>query len=255
MAFNYFTFDGRSLEEFGFVISKMPDYEVANRKQSFNYSNDLTETELVDGGYYENVKISYIIKSLPTRVHCSNRELVQKLVDWLMPNTTYHSLSDSFTPNAYTKAVCTGVTKVQNLSKGIVSATVSFSRQPFWYIDNSIEIVDGANSTKYYFENPTKFSSKPLVIVRANLNSNTLRIDINEANLEIPPNYLDEEVEIIFDTQTGNISMGGENINYRIVNFDYTPTFSVGTNTVLIRRVGSAGTIPYIKIDPRWKQL
>ena len=79
MSFNYFTFNGQRLEDFGFIVKKKPQYFIAEKDYTSEEIAGKDGNIIAYNGRYKNRTATYTIMSLPTRVHCSNRELVNKL--------------------------------------------------------------------------------------------------------------------------------------------------------------------------------
>ena len=96
MSFNYFTFNGQRLEDFGFIIKKKPQYIIAEKDYTSEEIAGKDGNIIAYNGRYKNRTAMYTIMSLPTRVHCSNRELVNKLNYWLNAATGYCKFTDTF---------------------------------------------------------------------------------------------------------------------------------------------------------------
>ena len=142
---------------------------------------------------------------------------------------------------------------------GVVEAEVTFDMEPFWYIDNDIEVNNSPSGREFVLQNPTGFLSYPKITVRANLNATKLDFSFtdNSSNVQsfsIPasPNFGD--VEIVYDSKTGDVTIDGQPYNYLILNFNRPPVFSIGQNKITISYYHQH-TIPYILIEPRWRVL
>ena len=288
MSFNYFTFNGQRLEDLGFIIKKKPQYIIAEKDYTSEEiaGKDYTSEEIAgkDGniiaynGRYKNRTATYTIMSLPTRVHCSNRELVNKLNYWLNATTEYCKFTDTFNQGLYTEAFCSKVANVQDHMDGVIEAEVTFDMEPFWYIDSDIEVNNSPNGTEefvlqnptgflsypkitveFVLQNPTGFLSYPKITVRVNLNANKLDFSFTDNNsnvqsFSIPPSPRFGDVEVVYDAKTGDVTIDGQPHNDLILNFNRPPVFSIGQNEITISHYHEH-TIPYILIEPRWRML
>ena len=262
MSFNYFTFNGQRLEDFGFIVKKKPQYFIAEKDYTSEEISGKDGNIIAYNGRYKNRTATYTIMSLPTRVHCSNRELVNKLNYWLNTATGYCKFTDTFNQGLYTEAFCSKVANVQNHMEGVVEAEVTFDMKPFWYIDNDIEVNNSPSGREFVLQNPTGFVSYPRITVRANLNQHKLDFSFTDNNsnvqtFSVPRSQTLEDriVEVVYDSETGDVTIEGQPYNYLISNFNRPPAFSIGRNTVTILHYHEAIPIPYILIEPRWRML
>ena len=260
MSFNYFTFNGQRLEDFGFIVKKKPQYFIAEKDYTSEEIAGKDGNIIAYNGRYKNRTATYTIISLPTRVHCSNRELVNKLNYWLNAATEYCKFTDTFNQGLYTEAFCSKVANVQNHMDGVVEAEVTFDMEPFWYIDSDIEVNNSPNGTeKFVLQNPTGFLSYPKITVRVNLNANKLDFSFTDNNsnvqsFSIPPSPNFGDAEVVYDSKTGDVTIDGQPYNHLILNFNRPPVFSIGQNEITISHY-HGHTIPYILIEPRWRML
>lgn len=260
MSFNYFTFNGQRLEDFGFIIKKKPQYVIAEKDYTSEEIAGKDGNIIAYNGRYKNRTATYTIMSLPTRVHCSNRELVDKLNYWLNAATGYCKFTDTFNQGLYTEAFCSKVSNVQDHMNGVVEAEVTFDMEPFWYIDSDIEVNNSPNGTEeFVLQNPTGFVSYPKITVRVNLNAYGLDFSFTDNNsnvqsFSIPPSPNFGDVEVVYDSKTGDVTIDGQPHNHLILNFNRPPVFSIGQNEITIGHY-LRHTIPYILIEPRWRTL
>ena len=233
MSFNYFTFNGQRLEDFGFIIKKKPQYIIAEKDYTSEEIAGKDGNIIAYNGRYKNRTATYTIMSLPNRVHCSNRELVNKLNYWLNATTEYCKFTDTFNQGLYTEAFCSKVANVQDHMDGVVEAEVTFDMEPFWYIDSDIEVNNSPNGTEeFVLQNPTGFSSYPKITVRVNLNANKLDFSFTDNNsnvqsFSIPPSPNFGDVEVVYDSKTGDVTIDGQPHNHLILNFNRPPVFSI----------------------------
>jgi phage-related protein len=155
----------------------------------------------------------------------------------------------------YTEAYCAKLSNVKDLMEGVIEADVTFELKPFWYFDTAIEVFDAPTHDNYILQNPTDYVSYPRIKVQAFLNDATLGIIINSKNITIPVMSGANAQEVIYDSESGDVIVNGNNFNYLINNYDYPPNFGKGQNTVRFNNATASGILPYVLIEPRWKLL
>jgi len=255
MAFNYFTFNGQSLKDFGFIIKKTPDYPVAEKDATSEEIQGKDGNEIVFNNRYKNRVVTYSIISLPTRVNCSNRELVNRLNYWLNSQKGYCKFTDTLNEGLYTEAYCQKISNVKDQMKGVVEAEITFELQPFWYISNNIEVINAENNKEYILNNPTGLPSYPRITVKVLIAHKTLDFVINGTSIHVPSTLEGSTPNVVvYDSESGDVSVDGQDINYLIDNFNSPPHFGDGENTVIINCSNLFGNpIPYVLIEPRWR--
>ena len=254
MAFNYFTFNGQNLKDFGFIIKKTPDYPVAEKDATSEEIQGKDGNEIVFNNRYKNRVVTYNIISLPTRVNCSNRELVNRLNYWLNTQKGYCKFTDTLNEGLYTEAYCQKIANVKDQMNGVVEAEITFELQPFWYISNNIEVINATNDKEYILNNPTGLPSYPRITIKAAMYHHGLSLTINNKTRIIPSGF-GGTPEVVYDSESGDITVDGASINNRITNFDYPPHFNIGENKLRINHINAGDTIPYVLIEPRWRVL
>lgn len=254
MEFNYFTFNGQSLKDFGFIIKKTPDYPVAEKDYTSEEIQGKDGNEIVFNNRYKNRVVTYNIISLPTRVTCSNRELVNRLNYWLNSQKGYCKFTDTLNEGLYTEAYCQKISNVKDQMKGVVEAEITFEFKPFWYISNNIEAFNATNGKEYVFNNPTGLPSYPRITIKAAMYHYGLLFVINGTAFGIPSGFAGTP-EVIYDSESGDITVDGTSVNNRVNNFNYPPHFNAGENTLRIHHQLAGDTIPYVLIEPRWRIL
>lgn len=255
MAFNYFTFNGQSLKDFGFIIKKTPDYPVAEKDSTSEEIQGKDGNEIVFNNRYKNRTVTYNIISLPTRVNCSNRELVNRLNYWLNSQKGYCKFTDTLNEGLYTEAYCQKISNVKDQMKGVVEAEITFELQPFWYISNSIEVINATNNKEYILNNPTGLPSYPKITAKVLIAHRSLDFVINGTSIHVPSTLEGSTPNVVvYDSESGDVSVDGQDINHLIANFNSPPHFGDGENTVIINISELHGNpIPYILIEPRWR--
>lgn len=261
MAFNYFSFNGRSLEDLGFIIKKKPEYMVAEKDYSSEEIPGKNGNVIAYHNRFKNRSSTYTIMSLPTRVRCSNRDLVTKLNLWLSSPEGYCRFTDSFNKGLYTEAFCSKISNVQDHMDGVIEAEVTFDVKPFWYIDNDIEVINATNGKEYILQNPTGYISYPRIVVRTSLSQHELAFTFTDSknnvkSFSVPYGraFAYQSNEVVYDSETGDVLIDDTPYNEYISNFDYPPHFSTGENKVMISQYHER-TISYVAIEPRWRIL
>lgn len=190
-------------------------------------------TLTIDGGRYENVKLSYT---------CFLRERYDQAIEaaraFFLSEVGYKRLEDTAHPDEYRMAkVKSGleVTPSQMREQGYF--TVTFDAMPQRWLKNG-ELKITATGAMTLF-NPTKYPSKPMLRVYG-----TGTVGVGDATLTVggTQSYVDIDCERM-DAYTGSTNMNG----YVSGTF---PVIEPGANGVTI-----SGSVTSVEITPRWYVL
>ena len=160
-----FSFGGHSLLSFGGRVLQAPVHTVAKRNitriKIFGQSGD----EIVDNGSYDNVDFSLQIGFFVHKTAYTAQQLARAVIDWLAPlQDGYHEYSDSLNSGYFTWACLTNFEQVAREMRTLLTATLKFTRVPFWYSDSGKTARTFINQT--LFENPENYPSEPVDTIR-----------------------------------------------------------------------------------------
>lgn len=238
---SYFLFAGEHSETYRLRLESPPRYTTAQRRittQSVPGRNGLV---VYDEGAYDNVDgtfdVYYNAKSTNTMIAGMD------LAAWLLRPTGYQRLEDSYNPDVYRLAVCTGPLDVENHLQKYGKATLTFNCMPQRFFkagETALSISNGAVLTNPWM------SAKPTVYITGSgegvFSCNDYQVTISD----IP------ESGITLDCETEDAYQGEDNLNSLIsaVSNEGFPCLDHGKT-----KIAWSGGITAVKIMPRWWAL
>ena len=143
-----FSFNGVSLSSLGGRITEAPFHTVASRDveqvKLYGQSGD----EVIDNQSYNNVPFTVKIAFITY---------------WLAPlQGAYYSYTDSWNPGYFTKARLTNFDEVKRELRTLLTATLKFSRVPFWYSNSGTVAITTTNG-RLTLTNPEAYAAEPVI--------------------------------------------------------------------------------------------
>ena len=182
-----FTYNGVTLSSFGGRILQKPSHTVARRNidrvKIYGQSGD----EIIDNESYDNVDFSLKVCFLPHLTAYSAQELSQRVINWLAPlQNSYYIYRDTYNPGYFTKAVLTNFDEVVRELLTLLTATLKFTRVPFWY--ESGGAVPVAFTDQGTFVNPEIYSAEPIfdLVYTGDLINITLHLLVGNKAIDVP---------------------------------------------------------------------
>ena len=159
-----FSFDGVSLSSFAGRILQAPVHTVASRNitrvKIYGQSGD----EIIDNGSYDNVDFSLKIGFLPHLTQYTAQELARAVIDWLAPRQNgYYVYRDTLNTGYFTRACLTNFSEIKRELRTYLTATLKFTRVPFWYSDVGAQPVSQSAAGYVDLRNPEQYASEPIV--------------------------------------------------------------------------------------------
>lgn len=252
-------YNGISLSSFGFCIADKPKYSIAKRNFETTEVVGRNGVILSDKGAYSAVELSYKINSIPYKVPCTDsNNLVRQLAEWLTVwDGDFKILRDTYNEGCFSKAICTGIETLTEITNKCLSTTIKFVRQPFLYSDEgqvkSIHTTSDDLGVYFSIYNPENYNSLPYIKVYGN---GGVCVDINGKTFNILKGFR-EYIEI--DSESQNAFKGTSNYN-SYVDCDYMPELLPGKNTIKIYGILDSasqvtGKCTAVEIVPRWRRL
>ena len=157
-----FTFNGISLRSLGGRITEAPFHTVASRDvdqvKIYGQSGD----EVIDNKSYNNVPFSVKIAFITYKTAMTANDIARAVIDWLAPlQGAYYTYTDTWNPGYFTKARLTNFDEVKRELRTLLTATLKFSRVPFWY--SNIGTRGITFSDQGLFVNPEIYPSEPVL--------------------------------------------------------------------------------------------
>ena len=245
---NYINYNGQDSRNFGLLVSAKDSYNQPERDVEYISVPGRNGDLVFDNGRYKNINISYsftlVAETLNSRLENPNYGLQYAIKDinkWLISDGNYHKLYDSYNPDYYRFAECSGGISHDVQNPNFAKFSVTFNCKPYRYRtdgDNVITVMPG--NTIY---NPEAFDSTPYLKIYAS-SGGTVSFSLNGVSVSIQ--NVTDYVEMDCDIQ--NVYKGSANKNS-----DFTggfPMLKSGNNGF-----GSLTNITKIDIIPRWRAL
>lgn len=159
-----FSYGGRDLLQFGGRITQKPVHTVARRNVTRVKIYGKSGDEVIDNGSYDNVDFSVKVCFLPHLMGRRADELARAVIDWLAPlQGGYHEYRDTLNNGYFTQAVLTNFAQIERELRTLMTATLKFTRVPFWYSDSGTVPVAFLNrGVDNILINPEAYPSEPV---------------------------------------------------------------------------------------------
>ena len=158
-----FTFNGVSLSSLSGRITEAPFHTVASRDveqvKIYGQSGD----EVIDNKSYNNVPFSVKIAFLPYKTAQTANDIARAVIDWLAPlQGAYYTYTDSWNDGYFTKARLTNFDEVKRELRTLLTATLKFSREPYWYSYRGAVAITTTNG-RLTLTNPEAYAAEPVI--------------------------------------------------------------------------------------------
>ena len=172
-----FSFNGISLRSLGGRITEAPFHTVASRDvdqvKIYGQSGD----EVIDNKSYNNVPFTVKIAFITYKTAMTANDIAQAVIDWLAPlQGAYYTYTDSWNEGYFTKARLTNFDEVKRELRTLLTATLKFSRVPFWY--SNIGTRGITFSDQGLFVNPEIYPSEPVLNLTYTGSGTTMPVQI-----------------------------------------------------------------------------
>lgn len=254
-----FKFNGKWLSQFGGLLKGKSTFEIAKKNFELIKIAGKSGQSFIDYGNYDNVEFKREIVVADNLSPLNERKNVEAILNWLAYADGYCEFRDTLHNGFFTKAVLTNFDEiVEEFNNKIHSATLKFSRLPFWYSDiGEKEVVFTGDQIQNGIElhNPFLLNSTPNIEIEWLENSGQPRktaIEINGVSSSInrPDNVVSATLD--FENLTSTVSVASE-ITPVYFNFSAFDGLAFGKNTIKISETNSK--IASVKIKPRWRKL
>lgn len=236
------TFDGTSLSSFKTVVSGERTFGAPERDVETFYVPGRNGDLIVDNGAYKNRRLVY-----PAFIYKNTAENVNGLRNFLLLHSSnYYKLSDSYDADHFYMARYSGDVEFEmhNLNRS-AHTNLTFDCKPQRFLNSGDEYLSfhQMHGDISYFNNPTQFTTKPLILL-TNVTAGT-KLHINHKEIVIleaaPTLYIDCESQKAYYNILDRDSW---------IQCDDFPELILGEN-----QVSFTGGIQLLRIKPRWWEL
>lgn len=234
---NYLVFNGISSEQLGLEVEQIPNANRPARKFDRYSVPGRNGDIIIMQDAWDNVEQSYEIWwGREPGDAVDGGEMIAK---WLFGDSGYQTLTDSYDPKHYRKAVFTGPFDVENTLLRYGRATITFDCGPRRFYLSGMTAVEFTASGDIL--NPSAFTAKPIITVHGSGNGT---VEIGGNTLAIAGIYdgmtLDCERQ---DAYAGNVNLNN------LISGSF-PAIPGGMQTITI-----TGGITSIEVVPNWWTL
>ena len=254
-----FTFNGQSLLSLGGRIVQPPVHTVARRSTERVKLYGRSGDEIIDNESYDNVDFSLKIALLPHLTQRTAHDLAYAVIDWLAPlQNGYYVYTDTCNPGYFTKAVLTNIDEIRRDLRTLLTATLKFSRVPFWYSNSGTEpaTAEGGFLT---LVNPELYAAEPVITARyTGSTSNNLKYYIWVDDVQLPEAFVLGGITPVFyldgvRRQHYTVDSGQKRYLSSVLPPDIPPA---GTVSYKARLEGkSFGADNVLTVTPNWRRL
>lgn len=225
------TFNGVSSDSLGLIVEYSPTYNIPSRKMSAFEVAGRNGDILYQQNAFQNVVQPY---DCYIQGNGNLSTAIQNVIAWLISNTGYLRLEDSYTANQYRLAYCNNAAEVANALNKMGRCTIEFSCKPQRFLtsgESATAITSGDTLT-----NSTAYDAKPLIYVNT---AQEGTIEIGGVSITCSAG------EYYIDCDTQNAYFGTTNMNSYISASEF-PVLSSGSNTITLTDIDTC------TITPRW---
>lgn len=245
-----FSFNGRSLLDFGAVMRQRPTYNIAVRDINLSALPYRSGDEINDSGRYKNISFSIPIRTIPPLCALEPSEFSRTLSDWLIPGNgnTYRIYRDTYNLGFYRKAVITDIDPVVAVKRDVLETKITFNADPFLYSDAGLTpVVFTADNTYTVSESLTNpFTRESLPIIKITGSGDFSCIFGGHAIIAN-----DVEGGIVFDSPRQEIyDLTGAACN-GLVSTIKLPVLMPGANQVYVTSEAAFS----VEVTPNWRRL
>lgn len=229
---NFFEYGGKRSCDFGIYISGSGTFNFPERDCEMIEVPGRSGDLIIDNGRFKNIMVTY-----PAYVRTKFKEYTDVARMWLMQNTSYQRLEDSYNPEMYRMARFAGPMDFDMRALNHSGEfEMVFDCKPQRFLKSGEYAISATTTLTLY--NPTLFEALPLIRVYGT--DGSLYVGNNVIQITSIDGYVD------IDSDTQNAYKGSTNCNGNIVLEDF-PVLGAGQTTITVE-----GNITSFEVIPRW---
>ena len=252
-----FKFGGCRLSEFGGRLTERVGIEIAQRDVTLVDIPGKDGSDCIDNGRYKNVDFTRSIALTGDDL----AERTSLLIRHFAYRQGYAEFEDTEHPGMVCEAILTNFTEVVRELRTLRTATLNFSRKPYWYLkagllEQQLDLtaLTGDGITLY---NPFPAEAKPLVRIYYPNGTviSKIKLTINGAAYQLPVSAPFTVSGLFFEYDLENKRAAWKTAAGAINSFpdmSISEPFRPGTNTIAAKLTGTPSAV---KIIPRWRCL
>ena len=171
---------GVSTDELGMVVEHYPKVILPKRKLQIQNVAGRSDDIVISSDAFENYEQSYSV-FLDAKYIGGLEAVIPKISDWLLGNTGYQRLEDTYFPDYYRMAYIPSGQDFSSLFNEYGEGTITFNCAPEKYLKTGEQPIEVSNNAILY--NPTAYAASPLIKFTGGTSSVTLTFTNNKTNV------------------------------------------------------------------------
>lgn len=238
---SYFTYNGRSSEEFKLHIESKNVFSAPEYDVEFQSIPGRNGDLIISNNRFSNVKISYTV-FLARKTVSDLSKTLKEIKGWLYSEPDrYHKITDSYDKNYIRYGVINQNLEIEEQLNRVGVFTVTFNCKPFRYSLEGLSPVVIENGGKIL--NPELFPSFPVIEIKG---SGDFSLTVQNKDFNKTWNFKDIEKGVTCDSEQMNFYWETELLNHKVTGEDF-PTLNSGETFI-----STIGNVEQITVTPRW---
>lgn len=238
---SYFTYNGRSSEEFGLRIEKKDVFSAPEYDVDFTSIPGRSGDLIVSNHRFENIKVTYTVFLARKNVGIL-ADVLRAVKGWLYTEPDrYHEITDSYDTGYVRYGVIKGGLDIEEQLNKVGSFRITFSCKPFKYSTAGFTPVYVRSGDSLF--NPEAFSAKPLIELTG---VGDCTLILQNVGYNKTWNFHDLRGGIVCDSEGMNFYYNSTLCGDKVTGEDY-PKLPPGETRLTV-----IGGVTEIKVTPRW---
>ena len=238
---SYFTYNGRSSEEFGLHIEKKDVFSAPEYDADFTSIPGRSGDLIVSNHRFANIKVAYTV-FLKRRTIAELSDVLRAVKGWLYTEPDrYHEITDSYDTEHLRYGVISGSLDIEEQFNKLGSFRVTFNCKPFKYSLDGLQEIFAENGGSLF--NPEAFTAKPIITLKG---SGDFSLTLQNSGYNKTWNFKDITDGVVCDSEHMNFYYGTTLLNDKAAG-DGFPELPPGETVLTV-----SGGVSEIKVTPRW---
>lgn len=240
----YFSYNGRSSDEFGLRIEKKDVFSAPAYDTDFEPISGRNGELIVSNHRFKNIRITYTVFLVRKNIS-TLADTLRAIKGWLYTEPDrYHEISDSYDVGYIRYGVIHESLDIEEQLNKIGSFTVTFNCKPFRYRESGFTESTVASGDSLF--NPEAFTSAPLINITG---SGDFSLTLQNASYNKTWHFKEIETAITYDSEQMNFYHETTLLNGNVAG-DGFPKLPPGETVI-----SYTGNVKKLTIVPRWCAL
>lgn len=238
---SYFTYNGRSSEEFGLHIEKKDVFSAPEYDAAFTSIPGRNGDLIISNRRFANIKVSYTV-FLARKNITALSDVLRAVKGWLYTEPDrYHAITDSYDIGHLRYGVISGNLDIEEQFNKLGSFRVTFNCKPFKYSLEGLQEISVESGGSLF--NPEAFAAKPVITLKG---SGDFSLTLQNGEYIKTWNFKGIEGGVVCDSEQMNFYYGTVLLNDKVTG-DGFPELNPGETVLTV-----SGGVSEIKATPRW---